>query len=61
MNKFLLLAGLFLVCSLMNLFNVYLTGNGISLVLGAAWLAASAYVFVQYRKMTKKTSEEDEE
>lgn len=58
MNKYLVIAGVLLLCSLMNLFNVYLTGNGISLVLGVAWLVASAYVFVQYRKTKAKDTED---
>ena len=57
MNKFLILAGLFLLVSLFNLANVFLTGSGISLVLGVFWLAGSAYVFVQYRKMKAKSEE----
>ncbi len=61
MNKFLVIAGLFLACSLMNLVNVYLTGNGFSLVLGLVWLAASAYVFLQYRKMKKKSEGKEQE
>ena len=59
MNKFLALAGVCLLCSLMNLFNVYLTGNGFSLVLGLVWLGASAYVYLQYRKMKKKNDGEE--
>lgn len=59
MNKFFVLAIVFLACSIMNLLNVYLTGNGISLVLGVAWLVASACVFIQYRKMKNQDSEED--
>lgn len=59
MNKFLVIAGLFLLCSLMNLMNVYLTGNGFSLVLGLAWLAASAMIFLRYRKMKNKSDEEE--
>lgn len=59
MNKFLILAGVFMLCSLMNLLNVFLTGNGISLILGVAWLAASGYVFVAYRKMKANNQEED--
>lgn len=59
MNKFLVLAGLFLAVSLINLVNVFLTGNGISLVLGMFWLAGSAYVFIQYRKMKAKDNEEE--
>jgi len=59
MNKYLLLAGLFLICSLMNLANAYLTGNGFGLVLGVIWLAASAIVFLRYRKMKKMDDMEE--
>ena len=59
MNRFLLIAVLFLLVSLFNMVNVFLSGNGISLVLGVVWLAASAYVFVQYRKMKAKDTEEE--
>ena len=59
MNKLLLLAGLFLVCSLMNLANVWLTGNGFSFVLGMVWLGASALMYVRYRK--EKTGNDGEE
>jgi len=58
-KKFLVLSGLFLICSLMNLANVYLTGNGFSLVLGLIWLAASAIVFLRYRKMKKMDDMEE--
>lgn len=58
MNKLLILAGVFMLVSLFNLLNVFLTGNGISLILGVFWLAGSAYVFIQYRKM-KVTREEN--
>ena len=61
MNKFLILAGLFLVVSLFNLANVFLTGSGISLVLGVFWLAGSAYVFIQYRKMKANDTKNSEE
>ena len=61
MKKYLILAGLFLAVSLFNLLNVFLTGSGISLVLGVFWLAGSAYVFIQYRKMTVKDKEETQE
>jgi len=61
MNKFLAIAGLFLVVALFNLYNVYLTGSGISLILGMAWLAASAMIFLRYRKMTAGKQEEQEE
>ena len=50
MNKVLVMAGLFLLVSLFNLGVVFLTGNGISLILGVFWLAGSAYVYIQYRK-----------
>lgn len=60
MNKLLVLAILFLAVSLFNLLNVFLTGNGISLILGVFWLAGSAYVFIQYRKMKMKDSEEEQ-
>ena len=60
MNKFLILAGLFLVVSLFNLANVFLTGSGVSLILGVFWLAGSAYVFIQYRKMKAKEDGEDQ-
>ena len=60
MNKLLVLAGIFLLVSLFNLLNVFLTGNGISLVLGVFWLAGSAYVYIQYRKMKAKENEEDQ-
>lgn len=60
MNKLLVLAILFLAISLFNLLNVFLTGNGISLILGVFWLAGSAYVFIQYRKMKMKDSEEEQ-
>lgn len=61
MNKLLILAGLFLVVSLFNLANVFLTGSGISLILGVFWLAGSAYVFIQYRKMQAKDTKDTEE
>ena len=57
MNKLLVMAGLFLLVSLINLGVVFLTGNGISLILGVFWLAGSAYVYIQYRK-TKVKSED---
>lgn len=60
MNKLLVLAILFLAVSLFNLLNVFLTGSGISLLLGVFWLAGSAYVFIQYRKMKMKDSEEEQ-
>ena len=60
MNKFLVLAGLFLLVSVFNLANVFLTGSGISLVLGVFWLAGSAYVFIQYRKMKARDNEEEQ-
>ena len=57
MNKFLIIAGLFLLVSLFNLASVFLTGNGFGLILGVFWLAGSAYVFIQYRKMKVKSEE----
>ena len=60
MNKLLILAGLFMLVSLFNLANVFLTGNGISLILGVFWLAGSACVFIQYRKMKAKEDGEDQ-
>ena len=57
MNKLLVMAGLFLLVSQFNLGVVFLTGNGISLILGVFWLAGSAYVYIQYRK-TKVKSED---
>ena len=60
MNKFFVIAGVFLVCSLMNLVNVYLTGNGFSLIMGLAWLGASAWIFVRARKMKQGESQEEE-
>ena len=60
MNKFLILAGVFMLVSLFNLLNVFLTGSGISLMLGVFWLAGSAYVFIQYRKMKAKNEQDDQ-
>jgi len=60
MNKLLVLAGLFLAVSLFNLLNVVLTGSGISLILGVFWLAGSAYVFIQYRKMKNQDDSGEE-
>ena len=59
MNKLLVLAGLFMAVSLFNLASVFLTGNGFGLVLGVFWLAGSAYVYIQYRKMKAKDNEEE--
>lgn len=61
MNKMLVLAGVFMLVSLFNLANVFLTGNGISLVLGVFWLAGSAYVYLQYRKTKAKNDAENKE
>ena len=58
MNKFLIIAGIFLLVSLFNVVNVFVSGSGISLVLGAVWLGASAYVYIQYRKMKHKAETE---
>ena len=59
MNKFKVLAGLFLVCALMNLLNVYATGNGFSFVMGGLWLGASILCFVNARKLDKSTKQEE--
>ena len=59
MNKLLVLSGLLLVCSLFNLLNMFLTGNGFSLVMGILWLAVSAGVFVKYRQMNRQDKEEE--
>ena len=61
MNKMLVLAGLFMLVSLFNLASVFLTGNGFGLILGVFWLAGSAYVFIQYRKMKMKEQQKDQE
>ena len=61
MNKMLVLAGVFMLVSLFNLANVFLTGNGISLVLGVFWLSGSAYVYLQYRKTKAKDDAENKE
>ena len=60
MNKMLVLAGLFMLVSLFNLASVFLTGNGFGLILGVFWLAGSAYVFIQYRKMKAKEESGEE-
>ena len=59
MNKLLVLSGLLLVCSLFNLLNMFLTGNGFSLVMGILWLVVSAGVFVKYRQMNRQDKEEE--
>ena len=59
MNRNLGLAGLFLVCAIMNLVNVFLTKNGIGFLLGIAWLAASMMMFIRYRK--EKNNDQEEE
>ena len=61
MNKLLVLAGLFMLVSLFNLASVFLTGNGFGLILGVFWLAGSAYVYIQYRKMKAKSEEKPQE
>ena len=61
MNKLLVLAGLFMLVSLFNLASVFLTGNGFGLILGVFWLAGSAYVYIQYRKMKAKSEERPQE
>ena len=59
MNKFKALAGLFLVCALMNLLNVYTTGNGFSFIMGLLWLGASILCFVNARKLNKPEKQEE--
>ena len=59
MNTFLVSAGLFMLCAIMNLINVFRTGNGFGLVLGAIWLAASFLSYQRYRK-AKLAAEEKE-
>ena len=61
MNRNLGLAGLFLVCAIMNMINVATSGNGFSLVLGGAWLVASFVMYNRYRKEKKNDSQEDAE
>ena len=61
MKKFLIIAGILLLVSVSNLVNVILTGSGISLVLGVFWLAASGYIYIQYRKMNHNTNKEAEQ
>ena len=61
MSKMLVLAGLFMLVSLFNLASVFLTGNGFGLILGVFWLAGSAYVYIQYRKMKAKSEEKSQE
>ena len=61
MKKLLYVAILCIVVSLFNIVNVLVNGSGISLILGVAWLTASAYVFVQYRKMNRNEPEEEEQ
>lgn len=61
MKKLLIIAGILLFVSVSNLVGVILTGSGISLVLGVFWLAASAYVYIQYRKMNQKANKEAEQ
>ena len=61
MNKFKILAAVFLAVSLFNMLNVLLKGSGVSLILGVFWLAASAYVYMQYRKMKMKNEEKPQE
>lgn len=61
MKKLLIIAGILLFVSVSNLVGVILTGSGISLVLGVFWLAASAYVYIQYRKMKHSADKEVEQ
>lgn len=60
MKKLLIIAGLLMAVSLFNMLNMILTGNGVSLILGVFWLAGSAYVYMQYRKMKAKSEEQDQ-
>ena len=60
MSRNLGLAGLFLVCAVMNLVNVYLTRNGIGLILGGLWLAGSFLMYIRYRKEKKNDGQEEE-
>ena len=60
MNKLLLLAGLFLVCSLVNMANVLLNGNGFGFVMAGVWLVASALTFVRYRQEKKNDGSEEQ-
>ena len=59
MKQFLICAGLFLLCAVMNMVNVLRTGNGFGLVLAVAWLAASIVCYMKYRKTKQDSSEED--
>lgn len=61
MKKLKIIAAVLLVVSLVNMLNVFLTGNGVSLILGVFWLAGSAYVFIQYRKAMLKNEEKAQE
>ena len=58
MKKLLILAGVCMAVSLFNMLNLFLTKNGISLILGVFWLAGSGYMFVQYRKMKAKEEQQ---
>ena len=60
MKKLLILAGVCMAVSLFNMLNLFLTKNGISLILGVFWLAGSGYMFVQYRKMKAKSEQADQ-
>ena len=61
MNKFLIIAAVCMLISLYNMLVVIFTGNGISLLLGVFWLAGSAYIFIQYRKMKAKEQQKEQE
>ena len=61
MNKFLIIAIVCMLISLYNMLVVVFTGNGISLLLGVFWLAGSAYVYMQYRKMKAQQTKEEQE
>ena len=60
MKKLLILSAVLMAVSLFNMLNVVLTGSGIGLILGVFWLAGSAYVFIQYRKMKAKSEQKDQ-
>ena len=59
MNRNLFLAGLFLVCAVMNLVNVVLNRNGIGFLLGGVWLAASILMYTRYRKEKNNDTQEE--
>ena len=60
MNRNLGLAGLFLVCAIMNMVNVFTTGSGFGLVLGGLWLVGSFMMYSRYRKEKMEESQDHE-